>query len=61
MHRIWIFKKAIQVVWIGEKKIKGRLSSVSTSKLIIKKRLGGGFASMPIKKDKIRKVEVYLR
>ena len=44
----------------SRKKHKGKLLSVTSSVLLIKKRSSGGSVSMPIKKSKIIKTEVYL-
>lgn len=54
----YVYKKVI--VYTSRKKHKGKLMSVTSSNLVIRKRVGGGKASMPIKRSKIIKVEVYL-
>ncbi|NOQ35667.1 MAG: hypothetical protein GQ569_07195 [Methylococcaceae bacterium] len=56
--RLYIGKKV--KVSTSTKKHKGKLSSVTKSSLVIKKRLSGGSTLMPIKKNKIIKIEVYL-
>lgn len=56
--RLYVGKKVI--VSTAYKKHKGRLSAVTASSVVIKKYIAGGSTSMPIKKNKIIKVEVYL-
>ena len=56
--RLYLGKKVI--ITTSTKRHSGYLNSATSSALIIRKRLGGGSTTMPIKKNKIQKVEVYL-
>ncbi len=56
--RLYIGKRVI--VSTSTKKHKGKLLKATSSELVVRKRMSGGSTSMPIKKNKIRKVEVYL-
>lgn len=60
MSSISLYIKKNIIVTTSRTKHKGKLLSVDSSVLLIKKRSSGGSVSMPIKKSKIIKIEVYL-